>query len=45
MQSRHNLPPLQAGPTVWRGPEMAARESEWVMDLSPAESGELEAAA
>jgi hypothetical protein len=24
---------------------MAARESEWVMDLSPAESGELEAAA
>lgn len=45
MQNLQNLPPLQTGPIVWRGPEMAARESEWVMPLSPAEIQELEAAA
>ena len=45
MQDKHNFPPLQTGPTVWRGPDMAARSDEWLMHLSPAEIKELEAAA
>ncbi|MFZ0548930.1 MAG: TauD/TfdA family dioxygenase, partial [Candidatus Promineifilaceae bacterium] len=45
MQINHNLPPLQTGPTVWRGPEMAVCENEWLIHLSPAEIAELETAA
>jgi hypothetical protein len=38
------LPPLQQGPQVWRGPEMAAR-GDWIEPLSAAEIAEIEAAA
>jgi len=39
-----DLPPLQTGAAVWRGPEMAAR-GDWIEALSPAEVAEIEAAA
>lgn len=45
MDDKNNLPPLQTGPTVWRGPNMAAREQEWLIQLSTADIHELEAAA
>ncbi|MGE5336717.1 MAG: TauD/TfdA family dioxygenase [Gemmatimonadota bacterium] len=37
------LPPLQSGPAVWRGPELASR-ADWIVHLAPAEVAELEAA-
>ncbi|PHN07235.1 TauD/TfdA family dioxygenase [Flavilitoribacter nigricans] len=40
-----SLPPRRTGPTTWSGPDMAARRQEWIWRLSPAEIGELEAAA
>ncbi len=39
-----DLPPVQTGPAAWRGPEMAAQR-DWIEALSPAEAGEVEAAA
>ncbi len=41
---RDELPPLQTGPEVWAGPEMAARR-DWIEPLSQAEIAEIEAAA
>jgi hypothetical protein len=41
----YRLPPLQKGPSAWFGPEMAARQKEWLIHFSPAEIAELEAAA
>ena len=38
------LPPLQTGPAVWTGSEMAARR-DWIEALSHAEIAEIEAAA
>jgi len=38
-----DLPPEQTGPAAWYGPEMAKR-SDWLMPLSAAEIGEIEAA-
>jgi len=38
------LPPLQAGPAIWTGPEMAARR-DWTLIWSAAEIAEIEAAA
>ncbi len=40
-----DLPPVQTGPTAWFGPEMAAQRDDWIEALSPAEVGEVEAAA
>ncbi|MDX1478878.1 MAG: TauD/TfdA family dioxygenase [Saprospiraceae bacterium] len=42
---QQTLPPLQTGPTVWRGPDLAGREEEWITEFSPAEITELETAA
>lgn len=39
------LPPFQTGPTCWYGPDMAARESDWLLLLSSNDIDELEAAA
>lgn len=39
------LPPVQTGPTCWYGPDMSARQQEWIWELSPAAIRELEAAA
>ncbi|MEM9775908.1 MAG: TauD/TfdA family dioxygenase [Chloroflexota bacterium] len=39
------LPPKQTGPAAWTGPEMMAKQSEWLLEFSPAEIAELEAAA
>ena len=38
------LPPLQSSAAAWYGPEMAAREAEWLLPLSPADVGEIERA-
>src|SRR5262249_59822415 len=38
-----DLPPEQTSPAAWYGPEMAKR-SDWLMPLSAAEIGEIEAA-
>lgn len=38
------LPPLQQGPQVWLGPDMAAR-TDWIAPLSPADIAEITAAA
>lgn len=43
--SSTTLPPVQNTPAAWYGPDMAAREDEWLWRLSPAEIRELEAAA
>jgi hypothetical protein len=40
--STHRLP--VDGPTVWFGPEMAAREAEWTYVLTPSDVAEIEAA-
>ncbi|MEM8861526.1 MAG: TauD/TfdA family dioxygenase [Chloroflexota bacterium] len=40
-----NLPPKQTGPAAWTGREMMAKQSEWLIEFSPAEIAELEAAA
>ena len=39
------LPPEQSGPSVWYGPEIAARQADWLVELSPDEIGEIETAA
>jgi hypothetical protein len=44
MQNNH-IPPIQEGPSAWYGPEMAARQKEWLIHFTPAEIAELEAAA
>lgn len=36
---------LASGPTAWRGPELAARQTDWITELSNAEIEELEATA
>jgi len=43
--SSSTLPPIQNTPAAWYGPDMAARQDEWLWQLSPAEIRELEAAA
>ncbi|MFT5434156.1 MAG: hypothetical protein ACI9OJ_004869, partial [Myxococcota bacterium] len=45
MKSQLQLPPLQEGAASWYGPDMAAREDEWLMPLSGPEIAELEVAA
>lgn len=40
-----SLPPIQTGPTIWYGPEMAGQPERWIWHLSPAEIEELETAA
>jgi len=40
-----NLPPIQTGPAAWHGPDMASREDEWLLQFTPTEIAELEAAA
>jgi hypothetical protein len=39
-----DLPPAIDGPSAWRGPEMAARQAEWLQLLPDDEVAELEAA-
>lgn len=39
-----DFPPLQTGPDVWLGPDMARDPSVWSDDLAPAEIAEVEAA-
>jgi hypothetical protein len=39
------LPPKQSGPAAWYGPDLAARESEWLLHWSADEIAELESAA
>jgi len=39
------LPPPQNTPSLWYGPDMEKRKSEWTLELSSAEITELEAAA
>lgn len=39
------LPPTQTGPAAWYGPNMAAREDEWLLRWSAAEIAEIEQAA
>lgn len=36
--------PLVRGPSVWFGPDMAARETEWTYVLTPSDTAEVEAA-
>ena len=43
--TKQHLPPLQTGASVWYGPEMASRGTEWIIQLSGEEIAELEAAA
>ena len=43
--TKYALPPKQTGPSAWYGPDMAAREDQWLTRFSPAEIAELEAAA
>ena len=45
MQKQTSLPPLQTGPAAWYGPDMVARENEWLTLLTPDEITEIEAAA
>lgn len=40
-----NLPPVQTGLSAWYGPDMAAREDQWLVPFTSAEIAELEAAA
>ena len=39
-----SLPPIQTGPTVWYGSEMATKQREWLTDLTSREIQELEEA-
>lgn len=43
--SSFTLPPVQTGLSVWYGPEMANRQTDWIWQLSAAEINELETAA
>lgn len=43
--NRTSIPPLQTGPTVWYGPDIASREDEWLIHLTNTEIYELETAA
>ncbi len=41
----NSLPPELHIPSTWYGPDMAGRENEWVIELSPSDVAELEKAA
>ena len=41
----NTLPPIQTGAAAWYGPEMVAREAEWLLQWTQAEIDELEQAA
>ena len=45
LKNMPNLPPQQTGPAAWYGPDMTAQKNEWLSTWTPAEIGELEAAA
>ena len=45
MPHKNALPPSQSGPAAWYGPDMVARQAEWLTPLSHAEIAEIEAAA
>ncbi len=45
MTDQYELPPKQTGPAAWYGPDMVARESEWLTHWTAAEIAEIEAAA
>ena len=40
-----DLPPPVEGPSAWYGPDMLARESDWIVPFSPAHVAEVEQAA
>lgn len=40
-----SLPPEQNNASIWYGPDMLSRESEWIIPLTPSEVSELENAA
>ncbi len=42
---KSEMPPLQTGKSVWYGPAMNQRKSEWILALTATEIKELEAAA